>query len=100
LFSEHPTLYQITAYYYHSFTFYDSEAKIELSNLVEINTIELDKLPKVADGSQLYDWAKFIDAKTEEELSMIAERNPQVKEVVVADKDAEITRLRKLLGTK
>jgi predicted transposase/invertase (TIGR01784 family) len=69
--------------YYHRFTFYDHEAKIEFSDLVEINTIELDKLPDTADGTQLYDWAKFIDAKTKEDLSMLEERNPQVKEAVV-----------------
>ena len=30
-----------------------------------------------------YDWAKFINVDTEEELSMIAERNPQVAKAVV-----------------
>jgi predicted transposase/invertase (TIGR01784 family) len=69
--------------YRHRFTFHDCEAKINFSDLVEINTIELDKLPEATDGSPLYDWAKFIDAQTEEELTMIAERNPQVKEAVV-----------------
>jgi predicted transposase/invertase (TIGR01784 family) len=76
-------LIQNSKTFYHHFTFYDSEAKIEFSNLVEINTIELNKLPKIADGSQLYDWAKFINAKTEEDLTMIVERNPQLKEAVV-----------------
>jgi predicted transposase/invertase (TIGR01784 family) len=31
----------------------------------------------------LYDWAKFINAKTEEELAMLAERNPQIGKAVV-----------------
>jgi predicted transposase/invertase (TIGR01784 family) len=77
------TLIHDSKRYYHRFTFHDREAKIEFSDLIEINTIELDKLPDAADGSPLYDWAKFIDAQTEEELTMIAERNPQVKEAVV-----------------
>jgi predicted transposase/invertase (TIGR01784 family) len=77
------TLIHDSKNYYHRFTFHDREAKIDFSDLIEINTIELDKLPDVADGSSLYDWAKFIDAKTEEELSMLEERNPQVKEAVV-----------------
>jgi predicted transposase/invertase (TIGR01784 family) len=76
-------LYTKSKNYRHRFTFHDRKAKIDLSDLMEINTIELNKLPDAADGSPLYDWAKFIDAQTEEELSMIAERNPQVKEAVV-----------------
>jgi len=31
----------------------------------------------------LYDWAKFIAAETEEELMLVAERNPQVQRAVV-----------------
>ena len=69
--------------YLHRFTFYDPEARIELSDIIEINTLELGKLPEGADGTELYDWAKFIAADTEEELSMVAERNPQVAQAVV-----------------
>jgi predicted transposase/invertase (TIGR01784 family) len=35
------------------------------------------------DGTQLYDWAKFIDARTKEELTMVAERNPDIARAVV-----------------
>jgi len=52
-------------------------------NEIEIYTLELGKLPDGADGTELYDWAKFIAADTEEELNMIAERNPQVARAVV-----------------
>ena len=69
--------------YHHSFTFYDAEAGVELSDIIEIHTLELEKLPEGADGTELYDWAKFIAADTEEELNMIAERNPQVAQAVV-----------------
>ena len=69
--------------YLHRFTFYDSEAKVELSDLIEIFTLELEKLPKSTDGTTLYDWASFIAAESEEELMMIAERNPQVGEAIV-----------------
>jgi predicted transposase/invertase (TIGR01784 family) len=43
----------------------------------------LRKLPPGADGTELYDWAKFIAAETEEELTMLAERNPQIGKAVV-----------------
>jgi predicted transposase/invertase (TIGR01784 family) len=69
--------------YHHRFILYDRDAGIELSDIIEINTLELGKLPKATDGTELYDWAKFIDAETVEELNMIAERNPVVGRAVV-----------------
>ncbi|MCL2174917.1 MAG: Rpn family recombination-promoting nuclease/putative transposase [Treponema sp.] len=72
-----------SAQYHHRFTFYDPDAKIELSDIIEIHTLELSKLPEGTDGTLLYDWAKFIDAENEEELNMVAERNPEVKKAVV-----------------
>ena len=69
--------------YHHRFTFYDRDADVELSDIIEIHTLELEKLPEDADGTELYDWAKFIAADTEEELNMVADRNPQVAQAVV-----------------
>ena len=69
--------------YHHRFTFYDPDAAVEFTDLVEIHTIELPKLPANSDGTTLYDWAKFIDAETEEELDMVAQRNPQVGRAAV-----------------
>ena len=69
--------------YKHRFTLYDHEAGVEFSDLVEVHTVELKKLPKDADGTMLYDWAQFIAAETEEELDMIAERNPEFGRAVI-----------------
>ncbi len=77
------TLVQDSLKYHHRFTFYDNKAGIEFTDIVEINTLELNKLPEHTDGTDLYDWAAFINARTEEELTMIAERNAQVREAVV-----------------
>ncbi len=76
-------LIQNSPRYHHRFTFYDVDAGVEFSDIIEIHSIELGKLPENTDGTQLYDWAKFIDADSEEELAMIAERNPQVGKAVV-----------------
>jgi len=76
-------LIAISPNYRHCFTLYDREASIELSDIMEIHTLELHKLPKDTDGTLLYDWASFIDAESEEELNMIAERNPQIGKAVV-----------------
>jgi predicted transposase/invertase (TIGR01784 family) len=64
-------------------TLYDSDAGVEFSDLLEIDTLELGKLPDDTDGTKLYDWARFIAAENEEELKVIAERNPTVGKAVV-----------------
>ena len=69
--------------YHHRFVLYDSVNKVEFSNILEINTLELPKLPGDSDGTPLWNWLKFLDARTEEELNMIAEKSPQVKQAVV-----------------
>lgn len=76
-------LIQTNQKYHHRFTLYDAEAQVEFSDILEIHTLELRKLPESADGTELYDWAKFIAAETEEELTMLAERNPVVGRAVV-----------------
>jgi len=77
------TLVRKSSKYHHRFTFYDFDAKIELNGIIEIHTLELQKLPEWTDGTLLYDWAKFIDAETKEELKMVADRNPEVEKAVV-----------------
>ena len=69
--------------YFHRFTFNDMDAGVELTDLKEICTLELSKLPPETDGTAKYDWAKFIDAETEEELDMVSQRNPQIKRAAV-----------------
>jgi predicted transposase/invertase (TIGR01784 family) len=69
--------------YHHRFTFYDPEAGVEFSDIIEIHSLELKKLPEQDDGTALYDWAKFIAAESEEELDRAAEKNEEVKKAVV-----------------
>lgn len=75
--------FRADARYHHRFKLYDGEADLELTDLLEVNTLELQKLPEGTDGTQLYDWASFIAAESEEELTMLAERNPEVGKAVV-----------------
>ena len=56
---------------------------MEFTNLKEINTLELSKLPPDADSSELWNWMKFIKSDDGEVLEMIAERNPQIRKAVV-----------------
>ncbi len=77
------TLIEGSQRYHHRFAFADLDAGVELTDIVAIHTLELDKLPEATDGTQLYDWASFIAASSEEELAVIAERNPQIGKAVV-----------------
>jgi len=69
--------------YHHCFKFYDSEAGVELTDIVEIHTLELPKLPDSTDGTELYNWARFVAADSEEVMDMVAESSPQLREAVV-----------------
>jgi predicted transposase/invertase (TIGR01784 family) len=69
--------------YHHRFTFYDSKAEVEFTDIIEIHTLELHKLPPGTDGTKLYDWAKFIGAESDEEMEEVAKRNLEVKKAVV-----------------
>jgi len=69
--------------YHHRFVFYDPENNVEFTDVIEIHTLELPKLPSNEDGTPLWVWMKFLDAKTEEELNMVATKSPQVKKAVV-----------------
>ena len=68
--------------YHDKFTIYSAETKTQFSDIVEIHTLELPKLPKVSDGTDLCDWLEFINADSEKELKMLAQRSPQMKDPV------------------
>ena len=80
--------------YHHRFTLYDADAGVEFTDLLEVHSVELPKLPEDVDGTKLYDWACFIRADTEEELDNISKRNPEIERAanklreISADKEA------------
>jgi predicted transposase/invertase (TIGR01784 family) len=58
------------------------ETQKEFSNLLQIDTLELPKLPRGEDGTPLWDWLKFLKAESKEELQMLAKRNPDVGKAI------------------
>ncbi|MCL2079974.1 MAG: Rpn family recombination-promoting nuclease/putative transposase [Oscillospiraceae bacterium] len=70
-----------TEQYHHKFR-NRTEDGIEFTDLTEINTLELSKLPSDTDSSALWNWMKFIKSDDGEVLDMIAERNPQIRKAV------------------
>jgi predicted transposase/invertase (TIGR01784 family) len=69
--------------YHNRYTLYDLETSSVFSDILEIHSIELPKIPTADDGTQLWWWTKFLSAKSREEFTMLAEQNPQVKNAVV-----------------
>ena len=67
--------------YHHQFR-YRTGDDIELTDLAEINTLELTKLPLKTDNPDLWNWMKFIETKNEEELEMLATKSPELKKAV------------------
>ena len=77
------TLIKGVSDYHHRFSLYDPKDDTELSDIYEVHTIELGKLPKETDGTELYEWARFIAAETKEEREMAVIKNPKVAEAVI-----------------
>jgi predicted transposase/invertase (TIGR01784 family) len=69
--------------YHHRFVLYDPDNGVEFTDIIEVNTLELKKLPEAEDGTELWNWLKFLSAERKEDLDMIAARSPQVKKAVV-----------------
>jgi predicted transposase/invertase (TIGR01784 family) len=65
--------------YHHNFTFYDEYHKVKLTDMMEIDVLELPKLPTKEDGTPLYNWLKFIGSEEENEMAELAEKNPKIK---------------------
>ena len=68
--------------YHNRYRLYDPQTGSELTDLLEVCTLELPKLPQDGDGTALWDWLKFVGARKMEVLEMLAEKNPQVGKAV------------------
>ncbi|MCL2170790.1 MAG: Rpn family recombination-promoting nuclease/putative transposase [Defluviitaleaceae bacterium] len=67
---------------YHQQFRYRTKSGMEFTDLKEINTLELSKLPPSEDGTNLWYWMKFIKSNDREVLDMIAKRSPQMEKAV------------------
>jgi len=72
--------------FHHYFRLCDMEHGVTLTDALEIHTLEVPKIRTLSDdvqSSQLLNWMKLFDAKTEEELNMLAEKNPVMKKATL-----------------
>jgi predicted transposase/invertase (TIGR01784 family) len=59
---------------------------------MEIDIVEVTKLPKEGDGTPLWLWGRFFKAETEEEFDMLAKKD--------ADVEKAVTIIRRLSGSE
>jgi predicted transposase/invertase (TIGR01784 family) len=67
--------------YHHCFRLLDTKTGLEFTNLIEVDVLELPKLPERDEG-ELWAWLRFLSATREEELNMLAERNAEMGKAV------------------
>lgn len=78
------TLIKENSDYHNTYRLYDKTTGSEFADVLEINTLELSKLPQNEDKSELWNWLTFLKSKKEEEFEMIAQKSPELnKEVCV-----------------
>ena len=58
---------------------YEDTEHIKYTDIIEIHIVELPKLPAKDDGTDLYDWIKFIKAENKEEFEMLAQQSIYLK---------------------
>jgi predicted transposase/invertase (TIGR01784 family) len=67
--------------YHHQFR-YRTKDGLEFTDLVEINCLDLNKLPADDDSTDLWKWMKFIKSDDEEVFDMLVQNIPQLKKAV------------------
>ena len=69
--------------YHHVFHLREEETGIKFTDLIEINTLELTKIPKTTDNTKKCEWLQFLKAEKEEEFEMLATRNSVIEKAYV-----------------
>ena len=74
--------------YHNTYTLRNKDAE-EFTNLIEVNTLELPKLPDKDDNTNLWNWMKFLKSEEEEEFKMVEVKDEKVSEAVVILSESE-----------
>ncbi|MCL1991444.1 MAG: Rpn family recombination-promoting nuclease/putative transposase, partial [Spirochaetes bacterium] len=77
--------------YHRFFTMCEPGTGQRFADMQEIHTLELKKLPEEWDGTDLHAWLQFFNAKSKEELNMIAEAHPTTEIKQAVGRWAELT---------
>ena len=83
--TDHPLIKESEKYHHH-FGLYDIESGVLLTDVLEIHTLEVPKARKLNEDTakaDLLNWMKFFDAKTEEELKVLAQKSPTMQKATL-----------------
>jgi len=83
--TDHPLIEESDKFHHH-FGLHDLESKVLLTDILEIHTLEIPKARKYFDDTEdttLLNWMKFLDAKTEEELNVLAQKSPVMQKATL-----------------
>jgi predicted transposase/invertase (TIGR01784 family) len=67
-----------SAAYHNRYRLYDNETGSLLTDVIEVNVLELRKLPG-DDDTRLWEWLRFMNTREESEMAELAERNSGIK---------------------
>ena len=73
--------------YFHKYNMRDEKDNSMFTDLLEVDLLELKKLPKADDGTDLWDWLRFIKTNNEEEMEMLAQETPEIEKAYDALQD-------------
>jgi predicted transposase/invertase (TIGR01784 family) len=71
-----------TVRYHNCYRMCNVQGDDEFSRLMQIDVLELPKLPLRQDDQPLWAWLKFLTTQDEEELKMLAQKNPDLEKAV------------------
>jgi len=64
--------------YHHTFHLYDSANNVKFTDLLEIHTLELQKLPEAPEPDAMYRWVQFFKADSREEMEAVAAQDEDI----------------------
>ncbi|KAK8833650.1 hypothetical protein M9Y10_013531 [Tritrichomonas musculus] len=73
--------------YFHKYNMRDEQDNSMFTDLLEVDLLELKKLPNNDDGTHLWDWLRFIKTNDKEEMEMLAQENPEIEKAYEALQD-------------
>jgi predicted transposase/invertase (TIGR01784 family) len=91
------TLIKEDKVYHHCYRMYDPDAEIEFTDIIELHTLELSKVPQEKDNTVLWSWMKFLRAQRKEEFDMLSQANPQIQKAVGILMELSADRKRRML---
>ena len=68
--------------YHHRFHLHDASQNVGLTNIIQIDLLELPRLPASPDGTLLWYWLRFIGSRSRKEMEMTAVADPVISAAV------------------